>query len=160
MKTTLHLQINGERRTVDADIRDTLLDVLRDRLGLTGAKRGCDMGECGACTVLVDGKPVNACLMLAASAEGRSILTIEGLAGDPLHPLQHALVDHGAVQCGYCAPGMVLTAKAFLDRTPSPTTREVRRAISGNLCRCTGYQKIVDAILNAATRAREEAVHV
>ena len=158
MKTTLQLNINDEPHTIYVDVRNTLLDALRDGLGLTGTKRGCDMGECGTCTVLLDGKPVNACLMLAIDAEGCSILTIEGLVKDPLDPLQRALVDHGAVQCGFCTPGMVLTAKAFLDRAPAPTAADVRRAISGNLCRCTGYQKIVNAILDAA--GCEEEVHV
>ncbi len=159
MKTPVLLHINDEPHTIEVDVRDTLLNVLRDGLGLTGTKRGCDMGECGACTVLLDGKPVNACLMLAVDAEGRRIFTIEGLGKDPLHLLQRALVTHGAVQCGFCAPGMVLTAKAFLDRAPDPTAADVRRAISGNLCRCTGYQKIVNAILDAAGCTREEVAH-
>ena len=159
MKTRIQLQINGEVREVDVDVRDTLLDVLRDGLGLTGTKRGCDMGECGACTVLMDGKPVSSCMVLSADAEGREILTIEGLAQEELHPIQRAFVDNGAVQCGFCTPGMVLTAKAFLDRYPQPTRMDVKQAISGNLCRCTGYRKIVDAVLDAASRTREGEIH-
>lgn len=154
------LDINGEMRTVEVDLRDTLLDVLRDRLGLTGAKRGCDLGACGACTVLLDGRPVNACLMFAVDAEGHDILTIEGLSHHALHPLQRALVKHGAVQCGFCTPGMVLTAKAFLDGAVQPVSGDIREAISGNLCRCSGYQKVVDAILDAAEQMHSEVAHV
>lgn len=165
MKKRVQLQINGQPHDLEVDVRDTLLDLLRDRLGLTGAKRGCDQGECGACTVLLDGEPINACLLLAVDAAGRSILTIEGLARDQLHPIQQAFVDSGAVQCGFCTPGMILSAKAFLDRaceSPEPPTRdEVRQALSGNLCRCTGYQKIVDAVIAAYELLQEkEATHV
>ena len=165
MKTKIQLQINQETHDIEVDIRDTLLDLLRDRLGLTGTKRGCDQGECGTCTVLLDGEPVNACLLLAVDAAGRSVLTIEGLARDQLHPIQQAFVDSGAVQCGFCTPGMILTAKAFLDRaleSPDSLSRaHVRQALSGNLCRCTGYQKIVDAVIAAYGYLREkEATHV
>jgi carbon-monoxide dehydrogenase small subunit len=129
----------------------TLLELLRDRLGLTGTKQGCSgSGNCGACTVLVDGKPILSCLTLAASVKGQNILTIEGLnQGEVLHPLQKAFIEHGAVQCGFCSPGMILTAKALLDENPNPTRDEVRKGLAGNLCRCTGYVKIVDAVLAA-----------
>jgi len=134
-----------------ADTRDTLLDLLRDRLGLTGTKEGCGNGNCGTCTVLLDGAPVNACLVLALEAPGREITTIEGLSdGATLHPLQQALVQHGGTQCGFCTPGIVLSAKALLDANPKPTEEEIRRAIAGNLCRCTGYGKIVEAIASVA----------
>ncbi len=153
------LNVNGRAYTVTCAPFDTLLDVLRDDLGLTGTKRGCEKGACGACTVLVDGDPVLACLTLAARCGDRIIQTIEGLAaGRDLHPLQQAAIDHGAVQCGYCPPGWLLTAKALLDRNPSPTIEEIRVAISGNLCRCTGYQKIEESILDAASRVREVTV--
>lgn len=155
VEKSIRLQVNGESRRVEVEVRDTLLDVLRERLGLTGAKRGCDLGECGACTVLMDGRPINACMVLAVDAAGRAILTIEGLAPGELHAIQRAFVEGGAVQCGFCTPGMILTAKAFLERSSEPTPAQVRQAISGNLCRCTGYQKIVAAILDAAARVRE-----
>jgi carbon-monoxide dehydrogenase small subunit len=129
------------------------VEVLREDLDLTGTKIGCGEGDCGACTVLLDGKPVNACLLLAVQAQRHEITTIEGIApGETLHPIQQAFVDHGAVQCGFCTPGMILSAKAYLDENPSPTEEEVRAHIAGNLCRCTGYQKIVDAILDASRR--------
>jgi len=136
----------------------TLLELLRDRLGLTGTKRGCSAsGNCGACTVLVEGRPTLSCLTLAWTARGRNILTVEGLSRPGrLHPLQQAFLDVGAVQCGFCTPGMLLTAKALLDTNPDPTREEVRRALAGNLCRCTGYVKIVDAILAAAAIIRSE----
>ena len=155
VEKSIRLQVNGESRRVEVEVRDTLLDVLRERLGLTGAKRGCEQGECGACTVLMDGRPINACMVLAVDAAGRAILTIEGLAPGELHAIQRAFVEGGAVQCGFCTPGMILTAKAFLERSSEPTPAQVRQAISGNLCRCTGYQKIVAAILDAAARVRE-----
>jgi carbon-monoxide dehydrogenase small subunit len=142
---------------VAVEPRRTLLELLRYDLELTGAKQGCGEGDCGACVVLLDGVPVNACLVLALEAAGQEVLTIEGLArGNTLHPIQRAFVEVGAVQCGYCTPGMVLTAKALLSEQPDPSEEEVRRAISGNLCRCTGYQKIVEAILDAAGRLRAE----
>jgi carbon-monoxide dehydrogenase small subunit len=149
MKRILKLHINGEEYEVLAETHKTLLEVLREDLGLTGTKRGCDLGACGACTILIEGKPHLSCLTLAADAQGKKITTIEGLSqnGDP-HPLQRAFVEKGAIQCGFCTPGMILTAKAFLDENPQPTEREVKKAISGNICRCTGYVKIVEAILS------------
>ena len=147
----LTLRINGEVHEVTAAPHHTLLDVLRGQLGLTGTKENCLEAECGVCTVLVDGAAVNACILLAAECAGREVLTIEGLAGgDGLHPLQQAFIDHGAVQCGYCIPGMILAAKAYLDEEAAPTEAGVREALAGNLCRCTGYQKIVDAVLAVA----------
>ena len=156
MKTmALRLTVNGELRQWTIAPGDLLLDVLR-REGFYGVKRGCEKGECGACTILLNGKPINSCLMFAAQAEGCELLTIEGLAqGDTLDPLQEAFLDHGAVQCGYCSPGMILNAKALLARKPHPTEEEVREALSGNYCRCTGYLKPVEAILAAA---RQKAV--
>ena len=154
MKALLNCTINGEELNVLADTRDTLLDLLRDRIGLTGTKEGCGNGNCGTCTVLMDGAPVNACLILAAEVPGRAITTIEGLsAGGALHPLQQALVEHGGTQCGFCTPGIVLAAKALLDEIPLPSEAQIRRAIAGNLCRCTGYGKIVDAIAAVAAGA-------
>jgi carbon-monoxide dehydrogenase small subunit len=151
MKRIIRLRVNGEEREVLVEVQRTLLEVLRENLGLTGTKRGCDLGTCGACTVLIDGKPYLSCLTLAVDVEGRDILTIEGLAeGGELHPLQKAFVEKGAIQCGFCTPGMILTAKAFLDEKTSPSEFEVRKAISGNLCRCTGYAKIVEAILSVS----------
>lgn len=154
MKRQVQMRVNGEEVTGWVESRRTLLDFLRDDLNLTGTKKGCDQGSCGACTVLVDGKPINACLVLAMEVDGREILTIEGLSqGKELHPLQEAFIQYGAVQCGYCTPGMILSAKALLDENPCPTEEEVRVAISGNLCRCTGYRKIVDAILSVSQSA-------
>jgi carbon-monoxide dehydrogenase small subunit len=151
MKTIIQLTVNGEEFEVAVEPNRTLLQVLREDLGFTGAKHGCGLGDCGACTVHLDGKPVNSCLVLAVQANGREVLTIEGLAEDgKLHPIQQAFVDHGAIQCGFCSPGMILSAKALLDENPRPTEREIRTAISGNLCRCTGYQKIVEAVQAAA----------
>jgi carbon-monoxide dehydrogenase small subunit len=152
MKTLLECTVNGETHSVLADTRDTLLDLLRDRLGLTGTKEGCGNGNCGTCTVLMDGAPVNACLVLAVEAPGSAITTIEGLAGNDLHPLQQALVQHGGTQCGFCTPGIVIAAKALLDRNPRPSEAEIRHAIAGNLCRCTGYGKIVEAIAAVAAQ--------
>jgi carbon-monoxide dehydrogenase small subunit len=146
---TLH--VNGKPRQVTARADAFLIDVLRDQLALTGTKNGCGMGECGACTVLLDGAPVFSCLTLAIEAQGREITTIEGLAKNgQLDPLQRAFVEHGGVQCGFCTPGMILAARALLDENPRPTEADVRRALSGNLCRCTGYTKIVEAVLAAA----------
>lgn len=148
MKHHVRMKVNGEHVEGLVEPRRTLLDFLREDLNLTGAKKGCDLGSCGACTVLVDGKPINSCLILAVECEGCEILTIEGLSeGAKLHPIQEAFINYGAVQCGYCTPGMILTAKALLDENPNPTEEEVRIAISGNLCRCTGYVRIVEAIL-------------
>ncbi len=150
------LRVNGEEHHLEIDVRTTLLDLLREHLGLTGAKKGCDHGQCGACTILLDGRRANACLALAVAHDGAELTTVEGLAaGDDLHPLQAAFIEHGAVQCGYCIPGMILTAKSFLDERPGrvPSEAEVREALPGTLCRCTGYQKIVDAVIAAARRA-------
>ena len=147
----VRLKLNGTWRVAKTRPDRTLLDLLREELGLTGTKKGCGEGECGACTVIMDGKTVLACLIPALKADGAEITTIEGLDRDgELHPLQKAFLEEGAVQCGYCTPGMVLSAKALLDENPSPTVEEVKRAISGNLCRCTGYTKIVRAIQRAA----------
>ena len=148
--STLALRINGEECEVRAAPDRMLLDVLRADLGLTGTKENCLEAECGVCTVLLDGMAVNSCALLAAECEGRDVVTIEGLGGDGIHPLQQAFIDHGAVQCGYCIPGMIMSAKAYLDENPAPTEAEVREALAGNLCRCTGYQKIADAVLAAA----------
>ena len=151
-KIPLTLTINGERHEVLTEPHRTLLDVLRVDLGLTGTKENCLEAECGVCTVLVDGRALNSCILLAAQCQDRQVLTIEGLARDgALHTLQQAFIDHGAVQCGYCIPGMILSAKAFLDERPAAAEVEVRQALAGNLCRCTGYQKIVDAVV-AGTR--------
>jgi len=151
MKTFIQLVVNGETVEAVVEPNRTLLQILREDLGLTGTKHGCGLGDCGACTVILDGKPVNSCLVLAVQAQGREVLTIEGLAEDgKLHPIQQAFVDKGAIQCGFCSPGMILAAKALLEDNPKPTELEIRTAISGNLCRCTGYQKIVEAIQEAA----------
>jgi len=151
MKQLITLKINGESLEVAVEPSAILLDILRDELGLTGAKRACDFGDCGACTVLMDGKPVLSCLTLALDARGKDIITVEGMAENGhLHPLQQAFIEHGAIQCGFCTPGMLLSAKALLDHNPLPTDRDIREAISGNLCRCTGYKKIVEAILDVA----------
>jgi carbon-monoxide dehydrogenase small subunit len=150
-KIDLSLSVNGERHEVRTEPHRTLLDVLRTDLGFTGTKENCLEAECGVCTVLLDGAAMNACILLAAECQGREVLTIEGLAREgSLHPLQQAFIDHGAVQCGYCIPGMILAAKAYLDEHPSPTEAQVREALAGNLCRCTGYQKIAEAVLAAA----------
>jgi aerobic carbon-monoxide dehydrogenase small subunit len=153
MKSLLNCKVNGEEHVVLVDPRDTLLELLRERLGLTGSKEGCGNGNCGTCTVLLDGAAVNACLVLALEVSGQEILTIEGLAsGGELHPIQSALVEAGGTQCGFCTPGIVLSAKALLDDNPAPSEHEIRQAIAGNLCRCTGYNKIIDAIASVATR--------
>lgn len=147
----IQLRVNGTDLDCVVEPRTRLLDALRDGLGLTGTKEGCGNGECGACTILVDGRPVNSCLMLAVEAVGREITTIEGLAGpDGLHPLQRAFMEHGGLQCGICTPGMILTAKALLDENPTPSEADVREYLVGNLCRCTGYQKIIEAVLAAS----------
>ena len=151
MKSSVILRVNGEKHEVLIKPNRTLLDVLRNELLLTGTKEACGSGECGACTVLVDGKPVNSCITLAVEAEGKEILTIEGLSRDGrLHPLQKAFMDHHAFQCGFCTPGMIMAAKAFLDRNPEPTREDIRNAIAGNICRCTGYENAVDAVLDVA----------
>ncbi len=152
MKQTIYFKLNGDPIQIDVEPHLTLLHVLREELELTGTKEGCGMGECGACTVLVNGKAVNACLFPILEAEGTSITTIEGLAdvAGNLHPLQRAFIEHGAVQCGFCTPGMILSAKALIDENPNPTEEEIRKAISGNLCRCTGYIQIIQAIKEAS----------
>jgi carbon-monoxide dehydrogenase small subunit len=143
--------LNGRCMEVEVPPNWTLLRLLRDKLGLTGTKEGCGIGECGACTVLVDGTPLPSCLLLAPKVEGRSVETVEGLGSrDSLHPLQRSFVEHGAIQCGFCTPGMLMSAKALLDHHPHPSKEEVKEAISGNLCRCTGYQQIVEAIKKAS----------
>jgi carbon-monoxide dehydrogenase small subunit len=153
MKRVIKLHVNGEEFELLTEVHKTLLEVLREDLGLTGTKRGCDLGTCGACTVLIEGKPYLACLTLATAVQGKKIITIEGLSQDgELHPLQKAFVEKGAIQCGFCTPGMILTAKALLDEYPHPSEGEVKRAMSGNLCRCTGYVKIVEAILSVADK--------
>lgn len=147
----IKLAVNGITYELNIEPWKTLLEVIREDLGLTGTKEGCSFGECGACTVIVDGRPVNSCLVLAAEADGKEILTIEGLARDKkLHPLQEKFIELGGIQCGFCTPGMIMVAKALLDRNPSPEEEEVRREIAGNFCRCTGYDKIVKAILAAS----------
>jgi len=155
-KVRLAFTVNGDAVHVDVSPRASLLDVLRDDLELTGAKLGCGEGECGACSVMLDGRLVNSCLVLAVECEGSDVLTIEGLArGGKLHPIQQAFVDHGAIQCGFCTPGMILAAYALLRSNPSPTEDEIRRGLEGNLCRCTGYRKILDAVHAAAMGGSE-----
>ena len=147
MKQVIKLFVNDKEYELFVALNRTLLEVLRDDLCLTGTKRGCDSGQCGACTVLLDGKPILSCITLACEVDGRQIQTIEGLAKDgELHPVQKAFVEHGAIQCGFCTPGMILSAKALLESNPSPTIEEIKKGISGNLCRCTGYVKIIQAI--------------
>ena len=146
----VQLKVNGETRSADVSPETTLLKLLREHLGLTGAKLGCDVGDCGTCTVIVDGESVNSCLMLAGRANGREVTTIEGLANaEHLHPLQEKFEELGSLQCGFCGPGMIISAKALLDKNPEPTVHEVQDALSGNLCRCTGYTKIIEAVLDA-----------
>jgi carbon-monoxide dehydrogenase small subunit len=145
------LTVNGSREHVQVASNETLLALLRDRLGLTGTKNGCSAGECGACTVLMDSEPVNACLVLAVEADGAEIVTVEGLANDSqLDPLQQALIDHGGVQCGFCTPGVLISARALLNRNPHPSEADIKDALRGNLCRCTGYVRIIDAVKAAA----------
>jgi len=152
----LALQVNGEPAEVSFAPYKTLLEVLREDLGLTGTKHGCELGECGACAVLVDGEPKLSCLLLALDCAGRSVETVEGLArGAELHPLQAAFADLGAAQCGYCTPGILMTAKALLEKEPAPSRERIKEAVSGNLCRCTGYQQIFEAIEEAARRMNE-----
>jgi carbon-monoxide dehydrogenase small subunit len=147
----IRLIVNGKPYELSVMPWRTLLEVMRDDLGLTGTKEGCGLGECGACTVIVDGRTVNSCLVLAAEANEKQITTIEGLAeGDKLHPVQQAFVDHGGLQCGFCTPGMIMSATALLDENPNPSDEEIRRGIAGNLCRCTGYTKIFESIKAAA----------
>ena len=153
MRVRIGLTVNDEAREALAPVHKTLLEVLREDLGLTGTKHGCELGECGTCTVLVDGEPVLSCLVLPVEVEGRRITTVEGMAqAGRLHPLQQAFAELGAAQCGYCTPGILLTATALLAERPSPTRQEVKEALAGNLCRCTGYTKILDAVELAALR--------
>jgi aerobic carbon-monoxide dehydrogenase small subunit len=150
--------LNGKLQELDVEPHELLLDVVRERLGLTGAKRSCDVQVCGACTVLVDGRPVSACTTLAFEVRGRSVLTIEGLAENgKLHPLQEAFIEHGGFQCGFCTPGMILTAKVLLDENPTPSEEELKHFMNGNLCRCTGYKKIIESIMAAAKKMQSPA---
>lgn len=159
MKVVVNLTVNDQHVQVEVEENKTLLYLLRETLQLTGTKEGCGIGECGACTVLMDGKSVNSCLVLAKQTEGREILTIEGLIqGKDLHPIQQSFVDVGAVQCGYCTPGMILSTKALLDVNPNPTLEEIKVELSGNLCRCTGYTKIFEAVKLSAKRLSKENV--
>ena len=152
---SLVLKVNGTSHALELEPHRSLLDVLREELGLTGTKKGCDAGDCGACTVLLDGAPVNACLVLAVQADGREVTTIEGVARDgQLHPLQEAFIEHGAAQCGFCTPGILMNSIALLRETPRPTRTEIQEALSGNLCRCTGYVQIIEAIQSVADAAK------
>ena len=157
--TDVTLTVNGQTRSASVPPETTLLVLLREHLNLTGAKLGCDVGDCGACTVIVDGMAVNSCLMLAGQANGRNVTTIEGLATrDRLHPVQKAFEDTGALQCGFCGPGAIMASKALLDDNPNPSVKEIRDALSGSLCRCTGYTKMIDAVQEAARVLRNEAI--
>lgn len=154
MKQIIELDVNGETYEVAIEPHRTLLEVLREQLNLFGTKKGCDEGTCGSCTVLIDGKPMLSCITLALDARGKAITTIEGVAKNGvLDPVQKAFIDHGAIQCGFCTPGMIITAKSLLEKNPKPTEREIKEAISGNLCRCTGYVKIIEAIKAVAESA-------
>ncbi|MGQ9462457.1 MAG: (2Fe-2S)-binding protein [Candidatus Fervidibacter sp.] len=156
-KHRITLTVNGRTHEVEVEPRERLLDVLRYKLGYTGTKEGCGTGECGACTILLDGKPVNSCLVLAVSANGKRITTVEGIAQDgKLHPIQQAFVEHGAVQCGFCTPGFIVNAYALLEENQNPDLETIRYWLAGNLCRCTGYQKIIKAIFAAAETMRQE----
>lgn len=149
------ININGKRISLEVDSDQTLLDAIREELELTGTKKGCEQGDCGACTVLLNGKPINSCLVLAVQADGQEISTIEGMASDEgLHPIQEAFIEHGAVQCGFCTPAMVLNTKALLDENSDPGKEEIKQAISGTLCRCTGYVQIIDAIQSCCKSSR------
>jgi carbon-monoxide dehydrogenase small subunit len=153
MAKLIHLTINDKEYDVAVEPNETLVDVLRYRLGLTGPKKGCGLGDCGSCTVIMDGDAVNSCLVLGVQAHKRQITTIEGLETDgELHPVQRAFIEHGAIQCGFCSSGMILSAKNLLDKNPKPTEGEIRSALSGNLCRCTGYQKIIEAVKSVGTQ--------
>ena len=160
-KSHISFSLNGETAEVAFAPHKTLLEVLREDLGLTGTKHGCELGECGTCTILVDGRSILSCLMLGLDAEGRHVTTIEGMAeGGRLHPLQDTFADLGAAQCGYCSPGFLLAAKELIDKSPSPSRDEIREALSGNLCRCTGYIKIYEAVELAAARVRGETMEL
>jgi len=155
---SVELTVNGERRTLEVEPNTTLLEALRDEMQLTGTKRGCDIGACGACTVIVDGEAILSCMTQAARCEGKAVTTVEGLAQNGhLHPLQASAIAHGAVQCGYCTPGWLMSAKALLDRNPAPTRDEVTNAIAGNFCRCTGYKKIVESIMAVSSLELSDA---
>jgi carbon-monoxide dehydrogenase small subunit len=157
--TDVVLRVNGRERKASVPPETTLLQLLREHLGLTGAKLGCDVGDCGACTVIVDGKAVNSCLMLAGQVDGCEVLTIEGLATrDRLHPIQRAFEERASLQCGFCGPGSIMSAKALLDENLNPTPQDIRDALAGNLCRCTGYTKMIEAIQDAARELRAEKV--
>lgn len=157
MKTLITLTVNGIEHELAVEPNRTLVDVLRYDLELTGTKKGCDMGECGSCTVILNGKLVNSCLVLAVQVNGSEVMTIEGMKpSGGLHPLQQAFVDHGAIQCGFCSPGMILSASNLLQKNPAPTEQEIRTALSGNLCRCTGYQKIVEAVRSVSERTKAQ----
>ena len=152
MKRLIHLTINDRKYEVAVEPNQTLVDLLRYQLELTGTKKGCELGDCGSCTVIMDGRPVNSCLVLAMQADGKTITTIEGLETEgELHPIQRAFIEKGAIQCGFCSSGMILSVKSLLDRNPHPNETDIRRAISGNLCRCTGYQKIIEAVKSASS---------
>ena len=156
MKRKIRIKVNGTLYEEFVEPYLTLVDFIRDHLHLTGTKKSCDMGNCGSCTILMDGKPVNSCLILAVEADKKSLLTIEGLsAGDDLHAIQKVFVEFGAIQCGFCTPGMILTTTALLDQTPNPTEEQIRKALAGNLCRCTGYAKILQAVKAAASFLKE-----
>lgn len=158
-KIVLKITVNGKKYRLKIDPNLRLLDLLRDQLRLTGTKEGCGIGECGACTVMIDGSPVNSCLVLAGQCEGKEVLTIEGLEVEgKLHPLQEAFINQGAVQCGFCTPGVIMSAKALFDHNPQPSEEEIKEAISGNICRCTGYRQIVEAIKSAAGKSGEFGV--
>lgn len=149
----LSFTLNGRLQEIEVEAQELLIDVIRERFGLTGVKRSCDVQVCGACTLLVDGRPVSACTTLAFEVRGRSVLTIEGLAeGDKLHPLQQAFIDHGGFQCGFCTPGMILASKALLDENPNPSEEALKHFMHGNICRCTGYKKIIESIMAAAKK--------
>ena len=157
MKKELKITVNGDPYHLLVETHRTLLQVLRDDIGLTGTRNGCDLGECGACTVLLNGEPINACLLLAHEADGQEVLTIEGLAqGKNLHPIQKAFIEQGAIQCGFCTPGMIMATKALLDQNPNADHSEIKEALKGNLCRCTGYVKIIEAVETAQQLLKEE----
>ena len=158
MKQAIALNVNGDTHDVLVSPNQTLLEVLREKLGLTGTKRGCDLGACGACAVLIDGEAYLSCIMLAVDAVGKEIVTIEGLSeGGDLHPLQKAFIEKGALQCGFCTPGMILTAQAVLNETDQPSEKLIKKNLAGNLCRCTGYKKVIDAVVSVSQEAGKEA---